>query len=37
MRKIIYNTDKYLFKEVISKLLECNILSKIHQEKTLKN
>lgn len=33
MNKIEYNTEKYLFKELISKLLECNDLSKIHQEK----
>jgi ectoine hydroxylase-related dioxygenase (phytanoyl-CoA dioxygenase family) len=33
MKKITYDIAKYSFKEVISKLLECDILSKIHQEK----
>lgn len=33
MRKINYEINKYQFKEIISKLLECNNLSKIHQEK----
>ena len=32
MRKINYEINKYQFKEIISKLLECNNLSKIHQE-----
>jgi ectoine hydroxylase-related dioxygenase (phytanoyl-CoA dioxygenase family) len=33
MKKIIYNIEKYPFKETISKLLECNNLCKIHEEK----
>lgn len=33
MKIITYNTEEYPLKEVIIKLLECNNLSKIHQEK----